>query len=65
MREYVIGHYFSNCMKKIMRYLRNPELLDIEDEKENLNNIEYLLNSYTTKYNEVFKYLKIERQVQE
>mgnify|MGYP001678717596 FL=1 len=23
-----------------MRYLRNPELLDIEDEKENLNNIE-------------------------
>ena len=36
MREYVIGHYFS----KIMRYLRNPELLDIEDEKENLNNIE-------------------------
>lgn len=40
MREYVIGHYFSNCMKKIMRYLKNPELLDIEDEKENLNNIE-------------------------
>ena len=27
-------------MKKIMRYLRKPELLDIEDEKENLNNIE-------------------------
>ena len=23
-----------------MRYLRDPELLDIEDEKENLNNIE-------------------------
>ena len=40
MKEYVIGHYFSNCMKKIMRYLKNPELLDIEDEKENLNNIE-------------------------
>lgn len=36
-----------------------------KDKKENLNNIEYLLNSYTTKYNEVFKYLKIERQVQE
>lgn len=36
-----------------------------KDEKENLNNIEYLLDSYTTKYNEVFKYLKIERQVQE
>ena len=40
MKEYVIGHYFSNCMKKIMRYLRNPELLDIEDKKENLDNIE-------------------------
>lgn len=40
MREYVIGHYFSNCMKKIMRYLKNPELLDIEDKKENLKNIE-------------------------
>ena len=37
----------------------------MKDKKENLNNIEYLLNSYTTKYNEVFKYLKIERQVQE
>ena len=36
----MIGHYFSNCMKKIMRYLRNPELLDIEDKKENLDNIE-------------------------
>ena len=36
-----------------------------KDEKENLNDIEYLLNSYTTKYNEIFKYLKIERQVQE
>ena len=23
-----------------MRYLRNPELLDIEDKKENLDNIE-------------------------
>lgn len=40
MREYVIGHYFSNCMKKIMRYLRNPELLDIEAKKENLKDIE-------------------------
>ena len=28
MKEYVTGHYFSNCMKKIMRYLKNPELLD-------------------------------------
>jgi len=36
-----------------------------KDKKEKLNNIEYLLNSYTTKYNEIFKYLKIERQVQE
>ncbi|ATU04999.1 hypothetical protein BKN14_00910 [Candidatus Gracilibacteria bacterium HOT-871] len=36
-----------------------------KDEKENLNDIEYLLNSYTTKYNEILKYLKIERQVQE
>ena len=43
MREYVIGHYFSNCMKKIMRYLKNPELLDkdIEKQKEN-NDIEIL-----------------------
>lgn len=39
MREYVIGHYFSNCMKKIMRYLRNLELLDIEAKKENLKDI--------------------------
>lgn len=34
MREYVIGHYFSNCMKKIMRYLKNPELLDKDIEKQ-------------------------------
>ena len=31
MKEYVTGHYFSNCMKKIMRYLKNPELLDKEE----------------------------------
>lgn len=38
MKEYVTGHYFSNCMKKIMRYLKNPELLDkdIESEEENI-----------------------------
>ena len=38
MKEYVIGHYFSNCMKKIMRYLKKPELLDkdIESEEENI-----------------------------
>ena len=43
MKEYVTGHYFSNCMKKIMRYLKNPELLDkdIEKQKEN-NDIEIL-----------------------
>ena len=32
MREYVIGHYFSNCLKKLMKYLKNPELLDIKEE---------------------------------
>lgn len=38
MKEYVTGHYFSNCMKKIMRYLKNPELLDkdIESEEEKI-----------------------------
>ena len=43
MKEYVTGYYFSNCMKKIMRYLKNPELLDkdIEKQKEN-NDIEIL-----------------------
>ena len=34
MKEYVTGHYFSNCMKKIMRYLKNPELLDKDIEKQ-------------------------------
>lgn len=33
MSEYVIGHYFSNCLKKLMRYLKNPELLDIKEDK--------------------------------
>ena len=47
MKEYVTGHYFSNCMKKIMRYLKNPELLDkdIEGEEEKYkenNDIEIL-----------------------
>ena len=32
MREYVIGHYFSNCLKKLMKYLKNPDLLDIKEE---------------------------------
>lgn len=38
MKEYVTGHYFSNCMKKIMKYLKNPELLDknIEGEEEKI-----------------------------
>ena len=38
MKEYVTGHYFSNCMKKIMRYLKNPELLNknIEGEEEKI-----------------------------
>ena len=35
MKEYVTGHYFSNCMKKIMKYLKNPELLDKDIECEN------------------------------
>ena len=34
MKEYVTGHYFSNCMKKIMRYLKNPELLNKNIEKQ-------------------------------
>ena len=38
MKEYVTGHYFSNCMKKIMRYLKNPELLDKDIEKQEENN---------------------------
>ena len=33
MREYVIGHYFSNCLKKLMKYLKNPDLLDIKEDK--------------------------------
>lgn len=36
-----------------------------KDKKEDLKTVESLLNSYTTKYNEIFKYLKIERQIQE
>lgn len=32
MREYVIGHYFSNCLKKLMKYLKNPDLLDKKEE---------------------------------
>lgn len=28
----MIGHYFSNCLKKLMKYLKNPELLDIKEE---------------------------------
>ena len=40
MKEYVTGHYFSNCMKKIMRYLKNPELLDKDIEKQEEKNKE-------------------------
>ena len=36
MKEYVTGHYFSNCMKKIMRYLKNPELLDKEETADDI-----------------------------
>jgi hypothetical protein len=32
MREYVIGHYFSNCLKKLIKYLKNPELLDKKED---------------------------------
>ena len=28
----MIGHYFSNCLKKLMKYLKNPDLLDIKEE---------------------------------
>ena len=63
MKEYVTGHYFSNCMKKIMRYLKNPELLDkdIEKQKEN-NDIEIL---YKNKLNKnVKKVLKKAKKIE-
>lgn len=28
----MIGHYFSNCLKKLMKYFKNPELLDMKEE---------------------------------
>ena len=28
----MIGHYFSNCLKKLMKYLKNPDLLDKKEE---------------------------------
>ena len=40
MKEYVTGHYISNCMKKIMRYLKNPELLNKDIEKQEEKNKE-------------------------
>ena len=62
MKEYVTGHYFSNCMKKIMRYLKNPELLDkdIEKQKEN-NDIEILHKNKLNK--NVKKVLKKQRKL--
>ena len=66
MKEYVIGHYFSNCMKKIMRYLKNPELLnkDIEKQEEKYkknNDIEIL---YKNKLNKnVKKVLKKAKKI--
>ena len=66
MKEYVIGHYFSNCMKKIMRYLKNPELLDKDIEKQEEkykenNNIEIL---YKNKLNKnVKKVLKKAKKI--
>ena len=66
MKEYVTGHYFSNCMKKIMRYLKNPELLDkdIEDEEEKYkenNDIEILHKNKLNK--NVKKVLKKQRKL--
>ena len=66
MKEYVTGHYFSNCMKKIMRYLKNPELLnkDIEKQEEKYkknNDIEIL---YKNKLNKnVKKVLKKAKKI--
>ena len=28
----MIGHYFSNCLKKLIKYLKNPELLDKKED---------------------------------
>ena len=57
MKEYVTGHYFSNCMKKIMRYLKNPELLDKDIEKQKENNDIEILHKNTLNKN-VKKVLK-------
>ena len=66
MKEYVTGHYFSNCMKKIMKYLKNPELLnkDIEGEEEKYkenNDIEILHKNKLNK--NVKKVLKKQRKL--
>ena len=66
MKEYVTGHYFSNFIKKIMRYLKNPELLnkDIEKQEEKYkknNDIEIL---YKNKLNKnVKKVLKKAKKI--
>ncbi len=58
------GHYFSNCMKKIMRYLKNPELLnediDKQEEKNKENdNIEILnMNKLNKNVKKVLKKVK-------
>lgn len=28
----MIGHYFSNCLKKLIKCLKNPELLDKKED---------------------------------
>ena len=28
----MIGHYFSNCLKKLIKYLKNTELLDKKED---------------------------------
>ena len=28
----MIGHYFSNCLKKLIKYFKNPELLDKKED---------------------------------
>ena len=51
MKEYVTGHYFSNCMKKIMRYLKNPELLDKDIEKQEKNIKKIMILKYYIRIN--------------
>ena len=57
MREYVIGHYFSNCLKKLIKYLKNPDLLDIKEEifVEENNKQEKLRTYNKTKLNKNVK----------